>query len=48
MPPKLPKPTCMAMATARLVDPPTLFPFQATPMGALGQIPEAVRMAPIY
>src|SRR4051812_9335530 len=47
-PPRLPKPTCMAMPTARLVEPPMLFPFQATVCETLGYIPEAAKKVPRY
>ena len=32
----LPKPTCMAIPTPRLSEPPMLLPFHATPWGTLG------------
>jgi len=38
-PPRLPKPTCMAMPTPRLSEPPMLLLFQATPSGTRGKMP---------
>lgn len=44
----LTKPTCMAIPTARLSDPPMLLPFHATPWGTLGYIPHVTRKQAKY